>query len=116
MRLLVCGGRDFSDYVWLQETLDKLHAETPVDLLIQGGANGADNLAERWAAHRGIGCITFMAMWKQHGRKAGPMRNQRMIEEGRPDLVVAFPGGRGTDDMVWRAQQAGIEVRRIVNG
>jgi predicted Rossmann-fold nucleotide-binding protein len=113
MRLLVCGGRDYSDYLKVQVTLDSLRKEMPIDLMIQGGASGADSLAARWAKKNSIACLTFMAMWRKHGKAAGPIRNQQMIEEGKPDLVIAFPGGHGTDDMVWRALQAGIPVRRI---
>lgn len=113
MRLLVCGGRDFAGYNLLQDTLDAIRKDTGIDLMIQGGASGADALAARWAKKRGITVLTFMAAWHRHGKAAGPLRNQQMIEEGKPDLVIAFPGGRGTDDMVWRALQAGIEVRRI---
>ena len=47
--------------------------------------------------------------WKKYGKKAGPLRNQQMLEEGKPDLVVAFPGGNGTADMVRRAKKANIE-------
>jgi hypothetical protein len=35
-----------------------------------------------------------------------------MIDEGKPDLVIAFPGGRGAADMVSRAIKAGIRVER----
>ncbi len=55
----------------------------------------------------------YEADWHEHGRAAGPIRNARMIAEGRPDLVIAFPGGRGTADMVSRARKAGIEVREV---
>jgi len=51
-----------------------------------------------------------MANWAELGRKAGPIRNQQMLDEGKPNLVVAFPGGRGTADIVRRARAAGIEV------
>ncbi|MEM9912925.1 MAG: hypothetical protein AAF922_19365 [Pseudomonadota bacterium] len=44
------------------------------------------------------------------GRAAGPIRNKEMLDEGCPDLVVAFPGGRGTANMVKQAQAAGVEV------
>lgn len=50
---------------------------------------------------------------RPYNAKAGPDRNQRMIDEGRPGLVIAFPGGDGTADMIHRAQEAGIEVVRI---
>ena len=46
-------------------------------------------------------------------KSAGHIRNQVMLDKGKPDVVVAFPGGRGTADMVRRAEGAGIEVRRI---
>jgi hypothetical protein len=57
-----------------------------------------------------IPCSVYMADWDGLGRKAGPIRNQRMLDEGKPDLVIAFPGGRGTADMVRRAREAGVEV------
>jgi hypothetical protein len=53
----------------------------------------------------------YVAQWKKHGRAAGPIRNQRMLDKGKPDLVVAFPGGRGTADMIRRAERAGVPVR-----
>jgi hypothetical protein len=45
--------------------------------------------------------------------KAGPLRNYQMLEEGKPDLVVAFPGGGGTKDMVRRAVKAGVSVHEV---
>ena len=77
-------------------------------VVIQGGAAGADSLARSWAAHSGVVCLTFKANWKAHGKGAGPQRNQRMLDEGRPELVVAFRGGRGTIDMVRRASKANV--------
>jgi hypothetical protein len=56
--------------------------------------------------------VAVMADWSI-GRKAGPIRNQRMLDEHAPDLVVAFPGGRGTADMVRRARKSGVEVAKI---
>jgi hypothetical protein len=57
----------------------------------------------------------FYADWDKHGRAAGPIRNQQMLDEGKPDLVVAFllPQGSGTLDMIRRTEKAGIEVRVI---
>jgi len=57
-----------------------------------------------------IPVIPFPPEWKRYGPKAGPIRNKQMLDEGRPDLVVAFPGGNGTNDMVKKAKAAGIEV------
>jgi len=80
--------------------------------VIAGGARGADTMAARWAESRGVELYVVTAEWDKLGRKAGPIRNQRMLSEHKPELAVAFPGGRGTDDMVRRAESAGILVLR----
>lgn len=115
MRVLVCGGRDYDDSHRVYQVLDKLHAEAGIDIIIEGGAKGADRLAREWAWHPyGCGMVeTFDADWEAHGTFAGPMRNKRMLEEGLPDLVIAFPGGRGTADMIRKARRAGVEVVEI---
>jgi predicted Rossmann-fold nucleotide-binding protein len=113
MRVLVCGGRDYSDQKRVFAVLDKLHAEAGIDLIIEGGARGADHLASDWSFQRGVRKERYDADWETHGTFAGPMRNKRMIDEGRPDLVIAFPGGRGTADMVRKARRAGVEVVEI---
>ena len=113
LRVLVCGGRDYSDREALFAALDAIHAETPIGLVIQGEAPGADRLARAWAIHRRVRAMGFVADWAVHGRAAGPIRNRRMLSEGKPDLVVATPGGRGTADMVRQARAAGVEVREI---
>lgn len=109
VRICVCGGRDYNDASCVASTLT---AHQP-SVIIEGGASGADKLSHDWAYRAGVRVETFHANWRAHGRGAGPIRNQRMIDEGKPDMVVAFPGGRGTADMVRRAKAAGIEVREI---
>jgi hypothetical protein len=109
-RILVCGGRDYTDRAAVCASLDSLHAEHRFSVLIANGAKGADTLAAEWASERGIPTEIFMAEWNRLGRKAGPIRNQRMLVEGKPDLVVAFPGGKGTVNMMARASAAGVRV------
>jgi len=111
MRILVCGGRDFSDYFYLRKVLQKHVAQ--IDTLIHGGARGADSAAKFWTEANGISQVEFKADWDQHGKAAGPIRNQQMIDEGHPDMVIAFPGGTGTADMIRRAEEAGIKVIRV---
>lgn len=115
MRILVCGGRNYSERSTLFFELDKILKSIPHDSLtiIEGGASGADKLAQDWCKVRFVPFDHFPADWDKHGKAAGPIRNQRMIDEGRPDLVVAFTGGKGTADMVSRAKASGIEVREI---
>lgn len=114
--ILVCGGRDYANAENVDATLSLLHYEVPTLAIIQGGASGVDELARSWAKLLRVPCETFAADWRTHGRKAGPLRNQRMLEEGKPDVVVAFPGGRGTADMVRRAKVAGVPVIEVVDG
>lgn len=113
MKTLVCGGRYFDDTAALDAELDRIHAENPITLLIHGAARGADNMAAFWAANKGVPRKAFPADWKSHGRAAGPIRNKQMLVEGAPDLVVAFKGGRGTENMIGLAQAAGVTVRRV---
>lgn len=82
------------------------------NLIIHGGATGADEMANLYAGRRGIQRIIFPANWSI-GKKAGPIRNQLMLDVGKPNLVVAFPGGTGTADMVRRSRKAGVEVIEI---
>lgn len=119
----------------LTDTLDHLEIEFGIFQMINGGGSGADALATSWAKEildaplaRPTPLI-FRADWSNITRPgavvktrrdgvaydaaAGPYRNQRMIDEGKPDLVIAFPGGSGTADMVERARKANIEVREV---
>lgn len=108
--VLVCGGRDYDDEAHVSRILDVAHDANPIVLLIHGGARGADSLAKRWAEREGVPAREFIADWTLHGKAAGPMRNQRMLDEGKPHMVIAFPGGRGTADMVERAKRERIPV------
>lgn len=111
MRVLVCGGRNYRDRDAVYRELDaRLWA---MSALICGAAPGADTLAWDWGRSRDLPCERFPADWRKHGRAAGPIRNQRMIDEGKPDIVLAFSGGRGTTDMIDRARRAGISVVEI---
>lgn len=108
MRVLVCGGRDFTDREYVYETLDAMHAKTPISCIIHGAARGADRLGRDWAVTRGVWETPFHADWKRLGLRAGPIRNRQMLVEGKPDFVVAFPGGNGTANMVTQSVLAGI--------
>ncbi len=110
MRVLVCGGRDFTDTAFAYRVLDRLHKERGIDTIVEGDARGADRIAGYWARKNRITDLKFPADWKRDGNAAGPIRNQQMLDEGKPDLVVAFPGGRGTADMVARARKAGVPI------
>lgn len=113
MRILVCGGRNFRNSEMLGAWLGGVCNRHRISAIIQGGASGADELARLYAEWRSIPVETYEADWKLHGRAAGPIRNQRMLDQGKPDLVIAFPGGSGTADMVRKARAAGIELIEV---
>src|ERR1700677_2668197 len=113
MRVLVCGGRDFTNYLLLHKELLLLYHCNKITEVIHGGARGADKMGGKWFTDRHIPERVFKANWELHGKAAGPIRNQQMLDEGKPDLVIAFPGGNGTRDMIQRAKKAGIRVIEI---
>lgn len=106
-RVIVCGGREYANQAAVWESLDILYAEHPDLVVVQGGARGADKLARDWAHSNSVPLVTYEANWKEAGKRAGPQRNHKMLSEGA-QLVVAFPGGRGTEDMVKRALAAKV--------
>ncbi len=111
-RVLICGDRDYqheqkiSDYI---ATLDPLS-----DIIIHGHARGADLMAAGAANLFGFAIIGFPAQWDKYGKSAGVIRNQQMLDEGKPDTVVYFHDNiersKGTKDMVSRAKKAGLPV------
>lgn len=114
MIVLVTGGRDYADRDQVRKTLDAVHKEHHIRLLVHGCATGADTLANIWAMERGIQPAGCPALWDFYKKMAGSMRNGAMILL-RPELVVAFPGGDGTANMVGQAKQAHIRVIYAVN-
>jgi hypothetical protein len=113
-RGLSCGGRSFDREAELILALDAEHYKHPFTLLIHGMAGGADQMAERWAKSRGIPTIGFPARWEKYGMAAGSIRNTKMLREGLPSLVLAFPGGRGTENMIKQAQAEPMPVKLML--
>lgn len=109
-KVLVCGGRNFVDRAYVYAQLDKFHNILPITTVVSGCAAGVDSMGIDWADDKGIPCERYPADWRTHGKAAGPIRNQQMLDEGKPDYVLAFPGGRGTADMVRRSRRSGIKV------
>lgn len=110
--VIVCGGRHYGDRAAVFDILNKIE---PM-VVVHGGASGADTLAAEWCETVDYSkSVSYPADWSRYGRAAGPLRNQRMLDENyaRLDLVVAFPGGRGTADMVRRARESRVPILTI---
>jgi hypothetical protein len=141
MRVLVCGGRDFGyinlhkpseekeqEYKFIFSTLNDFARENsdqynetdnwlPNDLfIIAGGARGVDTAAIDWAIIYWVTYQEYYADWEKYGKAAGAIRNKQMLDEGKPDVVIAFPGGKGTANMIKQAEERGIKVIRVTRG
>ena len=122
LKILVCGGRDYYKYSVVKDNLENIINEIWLEneeeeiTIIQGGATGADFLAKVFVLDEYSEYLKleeYKAEWGRYGKAAGGIRNQQMLDEGKPDLVIAFPGGVGTADMVRRAKKAGVKVIEV---
>ena len=103
MKLIVAGGRDFTDANLMIAELKKLVnsgniPECPE--LVCGMARGADMLAYSLWANNKMPIHNFPANWDKHGKSAGYKRNQEMGEFA--DAAVCFWDGnsKGTKHMI----------------
>lgn len=114
-RILVCGGREYNDRERVRRVLDAvlegIRSAGKDVVIIHGNARGADLLADQYAREKSLGVIPFPADWDTYGNRAGYIRNKQMLDEGKPDAVIAFPGGNGTRMMVGLAKRYGIPVK-----
>jgi hypothetical protein len=107
-RILACGSRGWTDESIIRLALSSFGFG---DVLIHGCAAGADTIAGKIGQELGMAVERYPADWTRLGRRAGILRNQRMLSEGKPDLGLDFDlGTRGTADMVGRMLKAGIQV------
>lgn len=127
--VLVCGGRDFADEKWVHLELDVIHRGRKITRLVHGNAEGADKLAATWGFKNHVLVVSYPADWNNldmpgavlrrgpggnlYNAAAGPIRNREMLEAEKPDLVLAFPGGTGTKDMIEKANKRGFKVLEV---
>lgn len=115
-RVLICGSRTWADK---RPIIALLRGMGPDTVVIHGGAGGADTNAGIVAQNLGLQVIVEPAQWRIHGKASGPIRNQKMLDDHRPDVVFAFRvygKSTGTDDMVRRAEEAGLPTYVVMGG
>jgi len=115
MNLLICGSRTWSDYDLLRDVIKGVSENVEIDALVAGGAVGADQMAAAAAKELKIIFREYRADWDKHGKAAGPIRNQEMLDKEHPSLLIAFWDGKskGTIDMISRANKAGCRIRIV---
>lgn len=127
-RVLCCGDRNWQNFEIIRRELEKFPKDTKI---IQGCANGADKMSANIAKSLGLKLISasdnddyinnpgFPANWDKYRKlgyvkAAGPKRNTQMLDEGKPDLVLAFhndiENSKGTKNMIEQAKKRGIKV------
>jgi hypothetical protein len=121
MRVLVTGSRAFPDPVRVAHELTQLYLQHGPYTLIHGAcATGADAAAHHWyetaGADLGVIEIKYHADWAQFKKRAGPIRNEKMVKEAGADLVLAFffAESKGTKHTVSLAEEAGIPVKKVI--
>ena len=111
MKLIIAGGRNFTDYQKLSEVCDQLLQDQKNIEIVSGAYyKGADKLGEQYAKERGFKITQFPANWNQYGKASGPKRNQQMASYA--DTFIAFWDGksRGTKNMIELANKRKLNV------
>ena len=115
--VVVAGGSRYQeDQAFVFDAMDAIHARTPIAKVANGGCRGTDKLVTSWAKSRGVEWEEHEAKWDEFGKSAGPIRNRHMLRVEKPDLVVAFPGGSGTKDLVRKAKEFEIQTILVERG
>jgi hypothetical protein len=96
MIVAVTGGRDGVAEALVDRTLTTIDEAMGISVLVHGDARGVDTQCAQWARDRGISVRPYPADWRKHGRGAGPIRNKLMLTDSQCELLVVFPGGKGT--------------------
>ena len=105
MRLAIVGSRDYTNYNEFKQYIDRwISKNGRPKLIVSGGAQGADKLAEQYARANVIKTQIFKADWQTYGRAAGPMRNTEIVDNS--DAIIAFVGPKsvGTLDTIQKAK------------
>lgn len=121
--ILVCGGRYYNNkenvYNILNNAKDVVDTNNEIFKnnqklkIVNGGANGADEISTRWAKENNIYLDIFEADWKTFGKAAGPIRNRLMFETTNPNIIIAFNGGNGTKNMIQLAKNHGYHIENL---
>lgn len=116
MKLAIIGSRNFTDYqLFLTKVNEFIEKYGKPEIIISGGANGADTMAERWAKENQINIMIFHPEWDKYGKKAGILRNSDIVDASTHILAFPSKNGRGTQDSIRKGQKAGkiVEIYYI---
>jgi YspA, cpYpsA-related SLOG family len=115
MRLIICGGRHFRDMALVERELTRINAARPIDVLVHGGSAGIGMPVEAWGQEHDVHIVRYPPC-RTPGRNSDARRDMFMLSDGRPDAMLAFPGGRRTKALVQMAEAQGIPVISVESG
>lgn len=107
-KVIITGGRDYNDVVMVEDVLNFIRP----DIVIHGDCSGADTIAKNWAKERFIKDIPYPYL-SEYGKAGGPIRNKQMCSENTDAIVIAFPGGKGTENCIKEAVKLNMIVMRV---
>jgi hypothetical protein len=111
VRLAVVGDRNFTDYSFVEKTLDRIIKEKKFSdiTIVSGGARGVDTLAEMYASKHNLPIKVWEADWDKFGKSAGPIRNEQVVHDS--DFMVAFKAefSKGTLNAINQAKNYALE-------
>ena len=120
IRLLICGSRAIKNFDWVYHKIDTICKNQPIDCIITGMANGPDIVGFEYSRNNGLKVLEFpitQADWNRDGKKAGPIRNQKMLVEGKPTHILAFlhktEKSNGTRHMIRISKEKNIPVKEV---
>lgn len=124
--IAVTGGRHFGERVrrdsgvylervaqrnFVRRQLRQLLFDVPGDVIVHvGDATGVDEITREVCFEDGYDIVVYYANWDQLGKFAGPERNRRILDLGRPSTLIVFPGGKGTANMKQQAECKGVAI------
>ena len=113
-KVIIAGGRDFSDYKFLLDSVYSILKGDDNVEIVSGCADGVDKLGERFAESFGLPISKFPANWGKYGRSAGPIRNLEMAKYS-DELIVFWDGkSKGTKNMINNARKLNLVVHKFI--
>ncbi|WP_095144441.1 MULTISPECIES: DUF2493 domain-containing protein [unclassified Pseudomonas] len=113
MRVLMCAGRHYADRQTCRQVLNAFQRLHKISVLVHGGHPLLGGEVEDWAREQGVDIVRYPPNWQLHGKQAERLRNTFMLNDSRPDTVIALPGGEDTQALLAQANAAGIKTLSI---
>lgn len=101
-KLIVAGGREFSDYNLMREAIAEFIKEHKITKLeiVSGGARGADSMGEEYAEYYGHSKHIIPADWNTHGKAGGYIRNMEMANYADGCIIFWDEASKGSKHMI----------------